>query len=56
MSDITPIELQAAIDVADRLGDADGVAVMRAKLAALIAPVQSLVDESMAIPEGDHHG
>lgn len=53
---MTIIELQAAADVADRLGDADGAALMRAKIASLSIPVQALVDESISMPEGDHHG
>lgn len=52
-------DIESAIQVADRLGDADGVAILRAELAALDHPsadIQSLVDASIPVAEGSDHG
>ena len=56
---MTRSDIESAIQVADRLGDADGVAVLRAELAALDHPpadIQSLVDASIPVAEGSDHG
>ena len=41
------LDLESAIQVADRLGDVDCVAILRVELAALDAPseIQALIDE-----------
>jgi hypothetical protein len=52
-------DIESAIQVADRLGDADGVAILRADLAALDRPsenIQSLVDASIPVAEVSDHG
>ena len=56
MSELSIKELEECAAVADRMGDTDLVALIRAKIVALSVPTPTLIDESMAIPEGDHHG
>lgn len=61
MTELSIRELQDCADVADRLGDADLVALIRVKIAALSVPAQALIDESMPVveapaAEGSDHG